>query len=192
MNSVVPADSAPCVRPLTLSFVCGRWLLEPPKGYFTAVIYPEGAAFVSIRFDTGHCFHIWCIQAFLCSSEIFPISNFVPFPCPIFPNIQMIMAWCFPSLLSAFYSFPLLLLFSPDSLSLSSLDSDIQLHDMNVYSDIMFNQRRYRCTTMPVRLLQIIHKSKHKTLHLFSLPCSRTKWQKHFQSALFDRQSVVF
>lgn len=46
------------------------------KRDFTAVIYPQGPAFVSIRFDICHCFHIWCIQSFLCSTDIFPISNF--------------------------------------------------------------------------------------------------------------------
>lgn len=33
---------------------------------------------------------------------------------------------------------------------------------------------------MAERLLQIIHKSKHKPCYLFSLPCPKAKWQKTF------------
>lgn len=85
------------------------------KGYFPAVIYLQEAAFVSIRSDIGHCFHIWCIRAFPCPSEISLHIQFSPILCPIFPNIQMITAWCFLSLLSRlFFFFPLFLsLFFP-------------------------------------------------------------------------------
>ena len=133
------------------------------KGYFTAVIYPEGATFVSIRFDIGHCFHIWCIQAFLCSSEIFPVPNFR------LSHVQfsLIFRWLWhDAFLPSFQHSTLFLScsnFSLDSLSLSS-DSDIWLHDMNAYCDVMLNQCRCRCTIMAEIPLQIMHKSKHKTM----------------------------
>ncbi len=83
INSVVPADSTPCVRPLTLSFVCRRWLLEPPKGYFTAVIYPEGPIFVPsvlipvivFTFDAFGLFSA-PLKSFPYPIFAFPVSNF--------------------------------------------------------------------------------------------------------------------
>lgn len=128
------------------------------KRDFTAVIYPQGPAFVSIRFDIHHCFHIWCIQAFLCSSEIFPISNFRL----SYVQFSLIFRWlwhdAFLPPLSAFCSFPLLFLFSLHPFSLSFLDLNIQLCYFNVYSDITFYQGRYRSTKMAENLLQIINK----------------------------------
>lgn len=128
------------------------------KRDFTAVIYPQGPAFVSIRFDIRHCFHIWCIQAFLCSSEIFPISNFRL----SYVQFSLIFRWlwqdAFLPPLSVFCSFPPLLLFSLHSLSLSFLDSNMQLYYFNVYSDITFYQGGYRSTKMAKNLLQIINK----------------------------------
>lgn len=78
-----------------------------------------------------------------------------------------------PLLLSCSHFLPIL---SP----LLSLDFDIEQHDMNVYGDIRFNQPRYRYTGISKSLLQITGKWKHETLHLFILPCPKTKWLKTF------------
>lgn len=136
-----------CGRPLTLSFVWWKWLLEPLKDILQLRFIQRGLYLFPSVLILVIVFTFAAFAAFLCSSEIFPISNF-----PLSRvQFSLIFRWLWHDAFFPFFQYSTLFL----SILFSLLRFSFMTCALRFQWHCFISAGRYRHTATPANHQQI-------------------------------------